>query len=422
MKTSKMKEVLLVLGMIPMLYHGASQAASPEIQALQQQMNLLKKQLQKLQKELDRQKRLQQAGKQPRKTQVTSAGNGRGTATSAASSRPVKPYSSDTHVAINGYATVGYADRNKDNGAFSTVKFNPIFKYMYRNLLMVEGEVEFELEGKETEAKLEYATFDLFLNDNFVLLAGKYLSPIGQFRQNLHPDWINKFASKPLGFGNFGAAPGSDIGVQLRGAHNLNGVQVSYAAFVGNGPELKASGGRVQGVDSSGFSEDADGSKVYGLRVSVIPRPRMQFGVSAATGKATVTSNNGTAITGDPDRDYDVFGVDFKVSLDRFDLRGEYVYQKVSDKVGSVAVIGGKWVAGYVQLSYLFPSARWEAVLRYSDYDSPVVSQSQTQWGLGINYLFAPNIVAKLGYEINDGQQGTSADENRVLLQLSYGF
>ena len=55
-------------------------------------------------------------------------------------------------------------------------------------------EIEIDDAG-ETETNLEYLTIDWFINDYMALIAGKFLSPIGQFRQNLHPSWINKLPS-----------------------------------------------------------------------------------------------------------------------------------------------------------------------------------------------------------------------------------
>ena len=48
--------------------------------------------------------------------------------------------------------------------------------------------------------------------------------------------------------------------------------------------------------------------------------------------------------------------------------------------------------------------------------------QRQEQWALGLNYLIAPQAIAKMGYEFNDGLEGEPTDEDRLLIQLSYGF
>ena len=83
---------------------------------------------------------------------------------------------------------------------------------------------------------------------------------------------------------------------------------------------------------------------------------------------------------------------------------------------------GAEWETWYTQAGYRIPNTNWELVTRYTDFDSPHNSNDQQQWGLGINYLFASSVMGKLSYEFNDGLSGTSANEDRLLLQLSYGF
>lgn len=40
----------------------------------------------------------------------------------------------------------------------------------------------------------------------------------------------------------------------------------------------------------------------------------------------------------------------------------------------------------------------------------------------GVNYLFAPSIVAKLSVELRDFFEADKEDETRVLFQIAYGF
>ena len=141
--------------------------------------------------------------------------------------------------------------------------------------MLLESELEVNVgEDGETEIGLEYLTLDLFLNDYMAVIAGKFLSPIGQFRQNIHPSWINKLPSAPPGFGHDGAAPISDVGIQLRGGlPSLGSVKTNYAVYIANGPELDAmtEGGDVEleGIMAEGFTRDADGGKVVGGRFGI---------------------------------------------------------------------------------------------------------------------------------------------------------
>ncbi len=365
----------------------------------------------------------------------------------------------DTLFHMAGYADVGYSFASGEDGNFNVGSFSPIFHFQYRDLVMLESELEIAIdETGETELEMEYLTIDYFLNDYVALVAGKFLSPIGQFRQNLHPSWINKLASAPPGFGHDGAAPTSDVGLQARGGFKIGNMFANYAAYASNGPELNATFEdgefELEGIRAEGFGADADGEKVFGGRFGFMPLPGLEIGISAATGKATVTAlelAHGEEEDGDheekfgsflldedgPDepeepgfdlhdeqaRDYDVFGVDFVYGLGNFQLRGEYVKSKVgAAEHGVTASEGAAWESWYTQASYLIPQTRIEPVIRYTDFNSPHSSQDQTQWGLGLNYLISSNVIAKVTYELNDGQHGSIADINRWLIQLAYGF
>jgi len=339
----------------------------------------------------------------------------------------------DTLIHMAGYADVGYTDSESADSSFTVGRFAPIFHFQYRDLVMLESELEFEVgDDGETETNLEYLSIDWFINDYMTLIAGKFLSPIGQFRQNLHPSWINKLPSAPPGFGHDGAAPVSDVGVQLRGAFPIGNVRTNYAFFASNGPELKAEFEdgeyELDGVEAEGFGSDSDGEKVIGGRIGIIPFPGFELGLSAANGKATVTSvedGDSDLLSDEGARDYDVIGADFNWQIHGFSLRGEYIETEVgSDNGGGTAAsAGAEWETWYTQGSYRFDQSKWELVTRYTDFDSPHNSKDQKQWALGVNYLISNNFIAKLGYEFNDGKSsGNDSDNDQLMLQMAYGF
>lgn len=363
-----------------------------------------------------------------------------------------------TLVHLAGYADAGYSNVKNSDGSFNIGSFSPIFHYQYRDLVMLESELEIEVEDDgETELALEYLTVDLFLNDYMTLVGGKFLSPIGSFRQNLHPSWVNKLASAPPGFGHDGAAPISDLGLQLRGGVPVGNTFANYAFYVSNGPELNTTFEdgeyELEGIVAEGFGSDADGEPVFGGRLGFVLFPGFEMGISAAVGKATVTAieaehhdegeehadegedhvDEGEDHADEPEalialgdefaRDYDVFGADFSWGLSNFRLRGEYVRSKIGKATtGVTASSGATWKSWYTQTSYLLPQTKWELVLRYTDFDSPHSSQDQQQWAFGLNYLFTSNVIGKFGYELNDGLSGSPASDDRFLIQFAYGF
>jgi hypothetical protein len=340
----------------------------------------------------------------------------------AATAGQVAARESASRAHLGGYATAQYVDPEHDGGFFAA-SFNPIFLYNYRDLVLGEGELELEVEDNgETNVVLEFATIDLLLNDSMVLMAGKFLSPLGQFRQNLHPSWINKLPSAPVGFGEDGAAPDAEIGAQLRGGIELGGGRLGYSAYIGNGPKLAVEEGEIEGIDSEGYASNDDDENVVGGRLSFVPLPKLEFGISGATGKVAITEIDGIEVPDDPSRNYNVFGADASYRLGSLDLRGEYIQQKVSNESDSLVPEGGKWDTWYAQAAYKFGRAKWEGVVRYGDFNSPHPEQSQEQFAIGLNYLMAPQAIVKVGYEFNDGLAGEATDADRLILQVAYGF
>ncbi len=332
----------------------------------------------------------------------------------------------DSTVHLGGYGAISFTNDDHENDRFNQVQYSPIFHYTFKDLIMLEAELELEVEEDgETEVALEYMTIDWFVNDYVTLLGGKFLSPIGYFRQNLHPSWINKLPTAPVGFGHDQAAPIADVGMQLRGGIPLGGTMFSnYALFVSNGPilELNEDGDEIEAVEAEGSTGNDDENFLFGGRIGFVPMANVEIGISGAFGDVALEDDAFA------DRDYDVFGVDGFGRWKDFDLRGEWVRQKVGSLATSVAPDSQEWEAWYVQASYKFTQApyeylrQFEAVARYSDFDSNHADQRQEQWALGLNYLIAPQAIAKIGYEFNDGLDGEPTNDDRLLIQLSYGF
>lgn len=324
---------------------------------------------------------------------------------------------------LSGYASADYVSPENGNAAF-IANFNPMFHFLLNDKVLWEAELEIEVaENGETEIGLEYTTVDLFLNDNLTLLAGKFLSPIGNFRQNIHPSWINKLPSAPPGFGHDGAAPISEVGLQLRGVAPVgDNSRFTYAAYIGNGPKLEGEDGEIHAIEAEGFAGDPDDEKVFGGRVAFLPIPSLELAVSGAFGDAAVVENDGVDFEGDPSRDYTVFGFDASYRWNSFDFRGEYVMQEVDAAEASIAPEGGKWETWYAQSAYKFGEGKWEGVVRFTDFDSPHPDDTQEQWAFGINYLIAPSALVKFGYEFNDGLTGEVTDDDRWIAQIAYGY
>ena len=130
---------------------------------------------------------------------------------------------SDSVFHFAGYADATYIINEKGSDVFAA-KLAPIVHYQFQDWFLFEAEGEFEFEREdstEKSAALEYAMLNFIINDNLSVGVGRFLSPVGQFVQNLHPSWINKLPTMPIGFagGHHGAsaAPNTDFGVLARG-------------------------------------------------------------------------------------------------------------------------------------------------------------------------------------------------------------
>jgi len=323
---------------------------------------------------------------------------------------------------LSGYASADYLSVEDGPSAF-VANFNPMFHFLYDNKILWEAELEVEVEENgDTSIGLEYTTVDWFLNDKLTLIAGKFLSPIGNFRQNIHPSWINKLPSAPPGFGHDGAAPISEVGVQLRGVAPMGTSKLNYAFYLGNGPKVEGEDGEIHAIEAEGFASDPDDQKVFGGRVAFLPVPSLEIGVSGATGDVAVVEDDGMDVEGDPKRGYDVVGLDASYRWRNLDLRGEYVSQEIDENPLSIAPEGGKWETWYAQAAYQFADGKWEGVVRYTDFKSPHADDTQEQLALGINYLITPSAMLKFGYESNTGEPGEVTDADRWLIQIAYGY
>jgi len=398
------------------LLAGATPAAwgDAETDKLRAEIEQLKRDMRELRSALERQKQ-DTATKQDVQAVQSEVAQVR----SSAESSSMLGRNSMAHLA--GYGDFGYARRRSSDRGFNLASFNPIFHFQYQDRIFFETELETVLQPDgTTEVNLEYANLNYFLNDYVTLFGGKFLSPIGYFRQNLHPSWINKFASEPPGFGHDGAAPSSDVGAGARGGFYLGSMKAKYALYAGNGPrlELNGAGDEIEAIMAEGATSNPAKTLLLGGRVALQPVPNLEFGVSAGTSKVAV--DMGGVV--EPKRSYRVTGADIGYQWKGLDLRGEYIRQRVGALETSVAPEGGAWSARYVQAAYRIPGTGWEPVIRWGRFTSPHEDQRQRQLGYGINFWNTSNSVVKLGYERNRGLAGTANDANRVLLQFAYGF
>lgn len=366
----------------------------------------------------------------------------------AASGEPPLP---DTLWHLSGYADAGarFVSSNLGNDSFAIGHFNPAFHFQYRDLVLFEGELEFEIEDDgATEVKLEYAAINFLVHNNATLVIGKFLSPVGQFQERLHPSWINKIGDAPAGFVHDGAQPEADVGIQVRGGVDVGSRSTfTYALALGNGPRL----GHEGAAAFEGFGGDDNQNKSFSGRLGFLPVPYLEFGVSYLTGKIKGQEGPGhdeghtEAITimnelEPTSATVKIWGVDAAYTRGPWDFRFEYL-NSVRGAINSFSEEEEEIVmfpkltmkAWYVQLAYRLSEItdsrilqKFEPVVRYGRFnitgsEELFEENAQKRLNFGLNYWIAPSIVGRIGYErrkfLYDGRL-----EKILMLQAAYGF
>lgn len=365
-------------------------------------------------------------------------------------------FGEDTVLHTAGYFDASFINPEGNGEEVFAAKYAPIVHFQYKDWLLFEAEGEFEYENADSTEKnsaLEYASLNFFLNDNLAIGVGKYLSPVGQFVQNIHPSWINKLPSAPNGFsgghGGLGATPNADFGIQARGGIATGDKsRLNYAFFVGNGPNLiveeLADGDLfIEGLELPAKFGDENSDKTVGGRLGFLPIPNLEVGFSLQKASAAFAGvkaadehaeeeeddhadeeeeeeEDDHAASLIRDRDYDVWSMDFYYApkaLRNLTLRGEFASTKLGQGASDeYDPLQKRWEAWYAQASYLFGETKVEAVLRYGDY-SPADGDDRDQWAGGLNYVLSSNSILKCAYEFY-GNQG----QDRLIFQYAYGF
>ena len=231
---------------------------------------------------------------------------------------------------LAGYADVGFETAPGDaNDSFLAGKFNPSFHFQYKDWIMFESELEIETSNDgETEIALEYSQLNFLVHDNMTIVAGKFLSPIGQFQERLHPSWINRSVNMPAGFGHGGVQPTSDVGFMLRGGvPTSDDLTFTYSLAVGNGPRF---GHDEDELELEGFGRDNDSNKSFGGRIAVVHSSSLEFGFSYLN--ANLNAEEEIHQDGDiapaKNADYSLWGADLAYSKGPWDIRAEYLNSK----------------------------------------------------------------------------------------------
>jgi hypothetical protein len=347
----------------------------------------------------------------------------------------------------NFIATTGDRDRDNKRPTFFGANFNPIFLLTYKDFLLFESEVEFDMgEGDETKVEVEYAQIDLLATDWLTFVAGKFLSPVGFFQQYLHPAWINKLPSRPAGWGEDQLAPFNDVGVMARGGFGrVNHPLINYAIYTGNGGQLEFEDGDLEAFVHEAWSQDDNNNKAVGGRLGIVPIPHLEIGGSFMTSEVLGRKNVGPAedVRGIvSDGNYTLWGVDAGYTMEPWNIRGEYMHAKLDsfwsqaepDEDRTMRIPATEWEAWYAQAAYRLSKLsnpflqNLEFVGRYGQFkvkgfeNFVETGRPEDRTSIGLNYWFSSSAVLKNSVSWRDFTDEANIDATEYWAQFAYGF
>jgi len=327
---------------------------------------------------------------------------------------------------LRGYAHSGL---QATEGEFSFVggSFNPLFIYKQSDKVLFESELELELVGGEVELGLEYANMSYLFSKNITLRAGKILVPFGIYVPNLHPAWIDKFPTAPLGAGHDGIIPSNDIGLELRGGSYIGNLKVNYSIYALNGSQLNDGEEEPEeaGVLHHAIFPDNNKGKTIGGRWGIFPfsNSSLELGLSGMYGNVGAKDTE----LEDVKAIHYAFDMSYIKTLSSLssvlDLKGQYSAVNVDDanypdheNPGELVTFDNSSSTWFAQLS-IRPALlenkfvrNLELAARYSALKTPEGSEwevDQTQLELGINYWIDWRTLFKVSYRISN----TTEDE-----------
>jgi hypothetical protein len=281
-------------------------------------------------------------------------------------------------------------------------EFDPVVLVPLGRKFLVESEFDMSMNLTRDQGQwgpavvdhgVEYLQLDYVLNPKLTIVAGRFLTPFGIYRERLHPMWIRDLADEPM---IFSMNNNSSNGAMVRGATALtSGMNVTYTAYYS--------------APSSNSQFFAD--RRAGGRASLFfPNKRVEVGVSYSK----VLNQR-----------YNMVGADLTWNLKKipFDVRSEVIHS---------ATLGtGYWVEGVYRLNKLGTNAFFrnsELAVRGEQYRVPRVpqtlitdlpTQNTTRATVGWNYYLHNGVRFDASYGRTFAD---SANHNTWTIGLTYRF
>jgi hypothetical protein len=368
----------------------------------------------------------------------------------------------ESPLSIYGTLAVGYSKIFGDNasaangagrpstpGAFYFGEFTPDFFLRLNDWIFLEAEVSAGSGGAVNLGA--FASADFFVTDWLTIIAGRFVAPIGWYNVRSNNPWVTKLPTDAPGSGPLlwqqVLPPISLLGVQAQGAFYLgcSPFKFEYSAYVSNGLNLTpaAAGSptlselaNLENMEST-FNPTITNDKVLGGRVGLWwPEMGLEVGLSGLI--------NGDYVAGGFEDSLSLWAADFNFRKGDWTFRAEYgmTYQQA----GSFTATNGAPIRRegfYAEVAY----RPWdipckylqnaEFIYRYSYVTFPGIDVNEldlTAFGtpmdvptrrqqneFGIDYWFAPRLVLKLAYQIND-EPKFHLHDNQFIAELAWGW
>lgn len=385
---------------------------------------------------------------------------------SIANEKDTKP--GTTNFLMRGYSHSGFQSID-GNSSFVSGQFAPILLWQHGNKILFESELEIEFEGNGVQFALEYANISYILNDYLTLRIGNFLTPFGAFNDRIHPAWINKLSTAPLGMGHDPVGPTSEFGAEIRGASQVGSSKINYSFYLSNGVILSVHDEdttEAPEVSISGLNfEDNNNEKALGGRIGFLPfsNSSLELGVSTQYSSNIGNMDSQFEDVGNLNYAFDLSFVKNSISSlkGNIDIKAQWNQSNIDEfevvlPDGDELLFDQASSAYYAQLAYR-PSltnspllSKLEFVGRYSGIDLPespeehgdeedtstlLVSKNsflsktvftpevggggeeeeeghveggdRTQIALGVNYWISWRSVIKFTYQITDNDDGS---------------
>lgn len=333
---------------------------------------------------------------------------------------------------VVGDAEVQFGKFQGQHSAFALADFAPIFLFRANDNVLFEAGFDITLAnnvdaagkpngGSSTTVGLSFAQLDYLFNDYVSLVGGYMVAPLGTYSERA-AGWLNKIPDDPL---VRDLLPGSEVGVQLRGALPLgqSGQSLTYSGFVVNGPSSTDGTGRAGSLDLGGnvgdtpnLHADPSGGARVGWFIPWKPHYDLELGVSGQTG---VWDNSGNRL-------WSAGVLDAALHLGpSLEIKGEYIRTWVeTDDAGTLQPKGG-----WVQIGYKLSGLNLELpvinnvelVARYDESNDGLGTKTD-RGTFGAVYYFSNTLLLEGDYETLHSRGPNPLPSNAYVFQLSYGF